>query len=630
MKRKAQSAAASSRSESAVQPATSVESDEPSDISVSSQPARKRARNSRTAAASTATFLPRKRARSSSGSAEQPATSVPPAQAIAFITCAASSQDFATNTDQRALLKAVNHALEAGATIVNIAFALSKGRHPVDTRTILPALRLVFDATWKGSDGQLAYTVRHTGSVISFLSRSGAAGLSEKILDPEGRLPALMLTVSAPKGRLCMIIASIPELPLTTRRRILDHYFEKAAGTQAKNIVIGGPWQGNCLWLENIAAKQKRPFEFSTNDQLCLLAHAPDCTPVKCFQLDTGGPYSFMCVWESPCSVEQPAPKRARVKANLPLLRLTPSTPLYDKLVDDLESAAQDHSSGGAFLEYIRACCFQDKLLLMDPYGNSVPTPVPLSVKMETLLQTAQKQRQLQKNRLMRRGDALGFQPIHEMHMDPDDMKDILNTWRADVGSYMQASTLANHRELQSKGLCQAAHQLGRSTFSTYQFQLSGCKFLLHKLLELPLIRALSPGSAEQPAESLATSHRSAATKRANILNNLFVAYEEHKRTPQYSAAIERNEEHQAGQLRLSRQIWWDQFNYSEGRKLSQLVKDGASDLFEMAEWQRELVEAFDTRRSHKQLDDVLEKKALKPKPYRGHGTETRSTPCLM
>ena len=465
---------------------------------------------------------------------------------------------------------------------------------------------------------------------MSFLSCSGAAGLSEKILDPERGLPALMLTVSAPEGRLCMIIASMPELPLPTRRRILDYYFEQAEGTQAKNIVIGGPWQGNCLWVENIVAKQKRPFEFLTNDHLCLLAHAPDCTPVKCFQLDTGGPYSFMGVWASPRSVEQPAPKKARLKAARPVLRLTPLTPLYDKLVEDLESAAQDHSSGGAFLEYISACCFQNKLLLMDPFGNPVPTPVPLSVKMETLLQTAQKQRQLQLNRLKRRGVAHGFEPIHEMHMDPvHDMKEIYNTWRLDVESYMKASTLANHKELQSNGLWQEAHQLGKKTFSTYQFQLSGCKFLLHKLLELPLIRARSPGSAEQPAESLATSHRSAATKHANILNNLFVAYEEHKQTDQYAAATQRNKEHQAGQLRLSRQIWWDQFNYSEGRKLSDVVKR-TGEFDKLADRQQKLVEDFDTRRSHNKLDKVLEMKALKPRPYRGHGTETRSTPCLM
>ena len=284
--RNVQHAAASSRSESAERPATSVPS----------EPAAKRARNVQHAAAS-----------SGSGSAEQSATSVPSVESIAFITCAASSQNFATNRDLRALLKAVRNALEAGATIVNIAFATSIARDLVDQDAILPELRSVFDATWTGSVGQPAYVVRNRGSVMSFFSCSGATLLSEEILDPEGGLPALMLTFSAPEGGLCMIISSVPDLPTRAKARILKCYVDAAADTQAKNILIGGRWQGCPLYMENIVAKEQMPFEFFSNERLCLLAHAPDYAPVRCFPLNTDGPYSFMGVWDSFRSVEQPA-----------------------------------------------------------------------------------------------------------------------------------------------------------------------------------------------------------------------------------------------------------------------------------------------------------------------------------
>ena len=134
------------------------------------------------------------------------------------------------------------------------------------------------------------------------------------------------------------------------------------------------------------------------------------------------------------------------------------------------------------------------------------------------------------------------------------DMKEILNSWREDVESWMKPSTLEAYRDLLEQDENQLAHQLRRKAFSTYQFQLSGSKFLLHKLIELPLIsrpssgsvRGVEPRSVQQPAA---------------ILNQLFVAFEDHKQTSAYQTAIQRNEEHQAGQLRLSKQIWWAQWS---------------------------------------------------------------------
>jgi hypothetical protein len=212
--------------------------------------------------------------------------------------------------------------------------------------------------------------------------------------------------------------------------------------------------------------------------------------------------------------------------------------------------------------------------------GNSVEQPVTRSrlgffvsrtqsvpfgsaLKMEELLRVAQRQRDLHMEKLRRRQSV-----PNDMHMGKDDMKEIYNTWRNDVGSWMNPSTLATYEELQHNSRWQDAHQLRKIAFSTYLFQLSGCKVLLHKLIELPLISSSFPGSV-----------RSSVEPPAAILNDL-------------SAAIF--------------QVWRAQNNYSEGRKLSCLVTDKVLKFDELSDWEQQLIEDFDTGRSATAWDRAL------------------------
>ena len=83
-------------------------------------------------------------------------------------------------------------------------------------------------------------------------------------------------------------------------------------------------------------------------------------------------------------------------------------------------------------------------------------------------------------------------------------MKAIYNRWRWDAESWMNPQALMKYKQLLDSGKNSAAQQLGKSAFSTYLFQLSGSKFLLHKLIQLPILPQCtikqSPGSAEPPA----------------------------------------------------------------------------------------------------------------------------------
>ena len=136
--------------------------------------------------------------------------------------------------------------------------------------------------------------------------------------------------------------------------------------------------------------------------------------------------------------------------------------------------------------------------------------------------------------------------------MTDSDMKEIFNTWRKDVKTWMRPLTLSRYRSQRRRKLYDEAHDLEKKAFSAYKFQISGCKFLLHKLIELPLIC-----SVEHPAA---------------ILNDLLDAFDQHKTTKEYRDAVQSSKKNQANQQRLSKQVWLAQCKYSEGRKLSTMV----------------------------------------------------------
>ena len=114
--------------------------------------------------------------------------------------------------------------------------------------------------------------------------------------------------------------------------------------------------------------------------------------------------------------------------------------------------------------------------------------------------------------------------------------------------------------------------RLGKKTFSTYLFQLSGCKFLLPKLMELPLISV-------SPAGGVCTAEPPAA-----ILNKLLTGYETHKTTKEYRDAVHQAKEHQKCKQRLSHKLWWAQYNFAQGEKLSDMVGDGDIDFDDLHE----------------------------------------------
>ena len=217
------------------------------------------------------------------------------AQSVAFITCDAEAQDFLSARDRRGLMKAVGNVLEAGANIINIAFPTTadtwRNGGLVDTDAILPEILSFLDGTWDH---------RSAGPLLSFFSTSAGTLRSELTLALtsaylEEPLAAIILTLDAPTGVLCTVNVSVPPLQSRARGQLLVDLADAAEDTQAGNILIGGAWADSVLFTENQVAKLSSQFQLFTNAHLCLLTYTDrDSSPMKCFPLDTGGPYALM------------------------------------------------------------------------------------------------------------------------------------------------------------------------------------------------------------------------------------------------------------------------------------------------------------------------------------------------
>ena len=80
----------------------------------------------------------------------------------------------------------------------------------------------------------------------------------------------------------------------------------------------------------------------------------------------------------------------------------------------------------------------------------------------------------------------------------------------------------------------------------------------------------------------------------------LISAYEYHKTTEQYKAAVRRSQKQQQEQNRLSKQLWWAQYNHSTGRYLATKVQDGAINFDDLDSDSQQLFEDFESRKSAK------------------------------
>ena len=100
-------------------------------------------------------------------------------------------------------------------------------------------------------------------------------------------------------------------------------------------------------------------------------------------------------------------------------VRSTLTTPLWDTFLENLQSAS-DEENGRDFANFIQHHCFREDHFFKDSRGHTVDTKIPLSVKMESLFQTAWHRRKLALERL-RQNDVTINDETYELN--DNDMK---------------------------------------------------------------------------------------------------------------------------------------------------------------------------------------------------------------
>jgi len=540
--------------------------------------------------------------------------------------------------------KAVQNAIGVGATIINVTIERAADADLL-FRTISGVLRSFWGAQLSSEN---------VGTVMSFYTSAHWELLDRIEIDPEYMSPALMLTFRErhqPGLQMCVLTLSLRQVkfPRAVRTRLLDAYIEDTVASNSNGVIIGGVFNvgdnsAQVLWLENKVTKLDFDIQVTTNDSLSVL---PWCKTgsMKCVKLDHLGPYTLVIEHE-PNGAEQPAAlttteesrrsdsserssaeqhaasssssascgsKRAERSSSEqpaaptgakkrcisheprePSSFVKPATPLYDKFLDDLGDGEQC----SALVKLIEEHCFHSKLRYVCASGYRAPGTLSFSYKMETLFQICEQRRQAI-------ADASGLtdEEMPQHRATKEEMKKMYNDWRHDVNAWMNKKNQRRYSDHVRAHRHSAAQKMGKSCFSTYLFQISGCKFLLGKLIELPIISA--------------ASHHT-----PRVLRDLLDSLEEHKKTEEYQREKERSNNESRDQIRLSNAIWWARSDLFKAKPLSTKVLQGKIAWSKLGTKDQQLVEDYQTKRLKKKLVALEARKANKFPAYRGTHVE--------
>ena len=272
----------------------------------------------------------------------------------------------------------------------------------------------------------------------------------------------------------------------------------------------------------------------------------------------------------------------------LPIRWVSARTPLWDNLVDQITMAATT-GEGQQFMRFLeQQCFFGDLCYKGNFYGDMLDEPMPYSIKMEWLLETSAKRRKRVLERLCHRA----AQPVLDMEHEiaDKDMQIMYNDWQWHVNSWMNEGTLTIYNDLRWNRP-EEASQLVKEAFNTYLLQLAGSKFLLHKLIQLPIIaqcNATPSDSAEQPASLM------------KCINDLHV----YMQTDEYKALLTVARKRTHADRRLDREICKANRWLARGKEFSLRAQNGEDS--PLKQWERILANEYDDGKLERCLKDLL------------------------
>ena len=513
--------------------------------------------------------------------------------ALAYIYC----PKYCWHKKPDVLHRAIGNAITVASQIINLVF---------DNENDAKQLKL-------GDNYSSSFAKISMGATVTLYSKDSWEMLDCKNIDPINKCPCQMLKFSSrvlTDYQLTVVAVSMPTLPRGVRTTVLEECVREANHSEPNALVIGGFFNSGLLWFENEVAKLPLKLNMSMLEDLIIL---PWCaTGVwECNTLDSHGPFTLFMEHvtrsterrssRSPASVvsissdSDPEPVQpSSYSPSPPRTQLKPKTPLYDQFLADLEteSESKDVSS---LLKYIQEVCFFGDVCFIDPFGEQLSEPAPLSVKMNDLLTIVLEQRQM-----IATISGFAESQLSSHRATEYEMKEMWKEWQYNIRLWMKDE---NQKEYSRKAniRTQDAHQYRRSCFSTYCFQISGCRFLLGMLIKLPIVRI---DSAERPVS---------CTNEA--ITELLDALEQHKQTPKYQQAKRTSAKRMDSQERLSKKIWWAKANLERGRSLAEHRDVGTVLWDDLDDIEQDLVRHYDSGKTKRILGDL---QAQMPAVYRG------------
>ena len=170
------------------------------------------------------------------------------------------------------------------------------------------------------------------------------------------------------------------------------------------------------------------------------------------------------------------------------------------------------------------------------------------------------------------------------------DMQNMYNDWRWDVNSWMNEEKRKIYNDLRWNR-AEDASQFLKEAFDMYLLQLAGSKFLLDKVIQLPIIaqcNATPSDSAEQPASLM------------KCINELPVYME----TDEYKASVRIAQKRTQDDRRLSEKIWKANWWLARGKEFSMRAQNGEDS--QLQKWERKLANEYDDGKLERCLKDLL------------------------
>ena len=207
-------------------------------------------------------------------------------------------------------------------------------------------------------------------------------------------------------------------------------------------------------------------------------------------------------------------------------------------------------------------------------------------------------------------------------------MKIIMHDWERYVKSWMNPKQLQRYKNTEWR----RQHDIRHSAFSTYIQDLSGCKFLLRRLIALPILKRTKPSHSSPDLEAMEpgdvikwySSTSSAAQPGSEqlvdpeVMLQLTREWNEHKNSPQHQEAVRKSEKNE--HVRLSHRIRQMQRLVKDAEQLAWRLDSGKIYFDELSEQEQKMVLDYDTSTGvTRELEMLLAQKAASP-PYPGAG----------